>query len=85
MNKQLCEGRAGVETPRDTRNTEEAAVVGMEVRKAKGCKTRLEKQGHIMKGWGAMLGTFLFYPFSNRRPLKGSLMGKTVFWILGGV
>lgn len=37
------------------------------------------------EGLGSHIRNFLFYPFSNKRPLKGSLMGKMVFWILGGV
>lgn len=66
-----------MEMAREMRNTEEDGK-GLEVRKDKCCKMRLEKQGPNYAGLGGHVKNVLVYPLNNRKPLKGSHINKTL-------
>lgn len=66
-----------MEMAREMRNTKEDGD-GLEVRKDKYCKLRLEKQGPNYSWLGGHVKNVFVYPLNNRKTLKGSHISKTL-------
>ena len=71
MNEQLWEGRADVETEQGNQEH-----WGCHCGEQKGGRTNVARWGPEHAEWRSPTGNFLFGPFSNRKPLEGSHMGK---------